>query len=240
MPGAGRPGPGHRPGAARRRTHGRHLARKMFVSWAARWPRLDSNRSHFPSGPNIGKPSKSGSRVTGCGAPRGPAAERSRPTTVQIEVPAARVVAVGRVDDGAVVGREVGREGRARIARDLALLRAVGAHHPQVHLRRAHEILREQPAVLGQPGGVRRVVRPVADPLPVVREEGAAVVARLVREPRESRAVRVHLVDLEVAVPHRGEDDPPAVHRERGLGVWSQGQPSRVAWKMILLPSPDQ
>ena len=48
---------------------GRHSARNRLVSPRARAPRLDENASQRPSGENIGKPSKVGSRVTATGSP---------------------------------------------------------------------------------------------------------------------------------------------------------------------------
>src|SRR6185436_18914243 len=48
---------------------GFHSARKRLVSPRAFAPRLDANTSQRPSGLNIGKPSKVGSRVTATGSP---------------------------------------------------------------------------------------------------------------------------------------------------------------------------
>ena len=52
-----------------------------------------------------------------------------------------------------------------------------------------------------------------------MREERATVVAGLIGEPRESRTVHAHLVEVDIAVALAREHEPLAVRAQRALGV---------------------
>ena len=57
------------------------------------------------------------------------------------------------------------------------------------------------------------------DPAVVGREEGAAVIPGLMRELADVRAIRIHHVQIRVAVPRRGKNDVLAVGGKASLRV---------------------
>ena len=87
----------------------------------------------------------------------------------------------------------------------------------QISMRLGRTRSGEERAVVGDLLGRGRVMRAVDDLHR--REERAAVVADLVGQPAHVPAVRVHRVEIEVAVPHRREHDPRTIAAERRLGV---------------------
>ena len=103
--------------------------------------------------------------------------------------------------------------------RDLALTGAVGVHHPEIHLQRPHEVAGQKVSVARAVGRGGGVVRAVHDELAVGREERSAVIAEGVGQPAQAGAVGAHRVDVEIAVPQRGEDDRAAVGRQRAFRV---------------------
>ena len=105
------------------------------------------------------------------------------------------------------------------VLRHGVVVRAVGVHDADLEAPGRVRVPREVLPVTLEVFGRGRMVGPVDDLLPVVREERAAVVAGRVRETADSRAVGVHRVDLEVAVSRRREDDRLPVGRDRRLRV---------------------
>ncbi len=114
---------------------------------------------------------------------------------------------------------EEGGEVGGAVPRDLPIARSVGAHHVELEARREDEAALEEAAVLGEVLGARGARRAVDEPLAVVAEEGAAVVAGCRRQPLDVASVRRHRIEVEVAVSHRREDDPASVRRDRRLRV---------------------
>jgi hypothetical protein len=100
---------------------------------------------------------------------------------------------------------------------------AVGVGDPQLELARAHQALLQEPPVLLQLRAGPRARRAPDDLAAVGAEERAAVIARREGEPLDVLAVLVHAVQLEVAVPHRGEDDGAVLRADRRLGVIAGG-----------------
>ena len=117
---------------------------------------------------------------------------------------------------------EIRREARARQVRHLPLAAPVRVHHPEIHLEGAHQVLRQQRAVLGR---VRRrcwMVGAVHDQRAVGRKKRPPIVPQRAREPPQTAAVHSHRVDVQVAVAQRREHDRRAVGRERPLRVVSR------------------
>ena len=108
------------------------------------------------------------------------------------------------------------------------VVRPVGVHDPDLEGFRGVGVAREVLLVAREVLRCRGVVGPVDDPLAVVGEEGAAVVAGRVGHALHVRAVGVHRVELEVAVARGREDDRLAVGRDRGLGVVPGGREERL------------
>src|SRR6185436_19852334 len=67
--------------------------------------------------------------------------------------------------------------------------------------------------------GTRWMIRAPHDLFAVGAVKRAAVVARRVREPPRHFAALVHLVEIEIAVTHRREDDLAALMTPRCFGV---------------------
>ena len=73
----------------------------------------------------------------------------------EVELGAAGLQVVRREDHALAAGIEVRRERSARQVRELVRLGAVGVRDPEVHLRRLHEVAREQLLVLIELGALR-------------------------------------------------------------------------------------
>jgi len=114
---------------------------------------------------------------------------------------------------------EIRREARARQVRHLPLAAPVRVHHPEIHLEGAHQMLRQQRAVLGRIGRRGRMVGAVHDQLTVGRKKRPAVVAQHAREPPQTAAVHAHRVNVQVAVAQRCEHDRLPVGRERPFRI---------------------
>ena len=94
---------------------------------------------------------------------------------------------------------------------DLPFVAAVSAHDHDFEFCRHDQILCEKRLVLCDFLGSFRTARSPDNPLTILRVPCAAIIAEFIREPALLRPVDIHVVDFEVAVTGRGEDDLLAI-----------------------------
>ena len=99
-------------------------------------------------------------------------------------------------------------------------------HHKDLELAGLHQFLSQQGLVLLHCRRVARMRGSIDDPPAVGREERASIVADLLRQAADVSPIQVHRIEIQIAVPHRGEDDRLAVRRDRRLGIipWRGGE----------------
>src|SRR2546425_3232073 len=138
---------------------------------------------------------------------------------IKIEVAAVGVGHVGGEDDALAVRMEKRRKVGGAVARHLPLVAAIGLHYENLEALRAQKGSLEQLLIIGLLLGRLRVEGAIGDLLAIGGEKWPSIVAQISGQATQALAVRIHCVDVEVAVAQRSETNLLAVARDSGLGV---------------------
>src|ERR1051325_3242629 len=119
---------------------------------------------------------------------------------VKIKIASLWIVHVGGKDYSLTVGKEVGSKVGFAVVCYLALIRAIGVHHPNFQSRGSNETLLQQAQVLGLVLFSLRVISAVNNLLAVIRPKWTTIVAQLIRQTPNVLAVTIHRVDVEITI----------------------------------------